>query len=394
MSLKDELDKIPPDMLDKLPILAPPPGVQSNFIDAPNVSGKILAVLTCLFVIMLGFSMIRIYVAIQIKRKMDPDDWMTAAAAVGVCLYYILACLLIRLKVGWHGWDISVAEVLDDRYSVRTSLATGPPNFVWPLPKTIFLLMYLRLFRLLTWLRWCAITGIVVIWIWYYVTGIILIAYTAPMHGQSWRDAVLSPRRQKAFDLTIPNGCFGLVADIFILALPLIAISHLHLTKRRKLAVAAMFSTGGICCIASSVTLYFQHVLKKFPTDSTYWLSFILLSYMTETCVGISTACMPSLARLCRHHNIDIGSIISRVSFPRKARTAPMAADSQRPPTFGSPAVRRPWSSIVDAEGNASHSMENIVQAPSEATLVKKPSYEPAHHGNVHMENFDYRGQL
>jgi hypothetical protein len=89
----DAVMKLPPEVLAKLPSIRPPPGVQPNFIDPPTVAPRILAACTVLLAVMLGFVGVRFYVVCKIARRMGADDWMTAAAVVGIVYYYILMCL-------------------------------------------------------------------------------------------------------------------------------------------------------------------------------------------------------------------------------------------------------------------------------------------------------------
>lgn len=43
---------------------------------------------------------------------------------------------------------------------------------------------------------------------------------------------------------SIVNGVFGLILDLYILAIPLCLLSHLRLPPKRKLGVMGVFLTG------------------------------------------------------------------------------------------------------------------------------------------------------
>jgi hypothetical protein len=60
----------------------------------------------------------------------------------------------------------------------------GPTPFIYPFPRAVFLLMYLKIFEPLVWLRRCAIFGLVVVFTYYWTTAIILLVWTAPTPGQ------------------------------------------------------------------------------------------------------------------------------------------------------------------------------------------------------------------
>ena len=74
-----ELFKLPPSVLDSLPALSPPPGVESNFVN-PEDRGYILkSVATVLFCFMVCFFANRVYTKLFIIRKLGWDDCKCAS---------------------------------------------------------------------------------------------------------------------------------------------------------------------------------------------------------------------------------------------------------------------------------------------------------------------------
>jgi hypothetical protein len=146
----DAVMKLPPDVLAKLPSIRPPPGVTPNFIDPPTVAPTILAICTVLLVVMLSFVAVRFYVVCRITRRMAADDWMAAAAVVGINYYYILMCLsklhawlvlslmcgylsnvtnnasVMSVGFGIRGWNVPLATFIGDKsVLVRTLPASS-----------------------------------------------------------------------------------------------------------------------------------------------------------------------------------------------------------------------------------------------------------------------------
>lgn len=104
--------------------------------------------------------------------------------------------------------------------------------------------MYLQIFRPLMWLRRCVYAGLAVVWAWYVAMFAAQIAITAPPPGKGWVESFGTPQYLRTFKLCVPTATFSLVSDVYILILPLIAISHLQLSMAKKIGVATMFSTG------------------------------------------------------------------------------------------------------------------------------------------------------
>jgi hypothetical protein len=104
--------------------------------------------------------------------------------------------------------------------------------------------MYLQLFRPLNWMRRCVYVGLALVWMWYMSTSIAQMVITSPPPGQGWVESFAGPRYLNTFKLCVPTASFSLASDVYILILPMIAISHLRLNMAKKFGVAAMFSTG------------------------------------------------------------------------------------------------------------------------------------------------------
>jgi hypothetical protein len=123
-------------------------------------------------------------------------------------------------------------------------VSNSPAYIIWPCIKTTFFLMYLQLFRPLTWLRRCAYVGLVVVWVFYVAMGAAQLAITVPPSGQGWVESFASPGYLRTYKLCVPTASFSLASDVYILALPMLAVSHLRLSMGKKIGVTAMFSTG------------------------------------------------------------------------------------------------------------------------------------------------------
>lgn len=123
-------------------------------------------------------------------------------------------------------------------------LSNGPAHIIWPWIKTTFFLMYLQIFRPLVWLRRCVYVGLALVWAWYLAMFVAQIAITAPPPGKGWVESFATPQYLRTFKLCVPTASFSLASDVYILILPLVAISHLQLSKAKKIGVATMFSTG------------------------------------------------------------------------------------------------------------------------------------------------------
>lgn len=122
--------------------------------------------------------------------------------------------------------------------------AEWPTAVVWPLAKLTFFLMYVQLFRPMKWLRYCSYAGAVVNVLWYSALLITELALTVPHPGQSFLEQLMSPRKEKSFEIAVPTASINLIFDVYIFILPIAGTSKLQLPLKRKLGVMAIFMTG------------------------------------------------------------------------------------------------------------------------------------------------------
>ena len=108
-----------------------------------------------------------------------------------------------------------------------------------------FFIAYLNLFRLLQWLRIAAYIGIMFTLLSHIAITVAILVLTTPTSGHSWLSAMTSDGHHRfVHSLIVPPCVIGLIIDLSILVLPLLAVSALQLSKRKKLAVYPMFLTG------------------------------------------------------------------------------------------------------------------------------------------------------
>ena len=66
---------LPPGIdLSKIPVMKPPPGMTSNFINPPSIGNTIIIVTVIFVTLMLGFVVVRIYTRGFLNRSFGLDD--------------------------------------------------------------------------------------------------------------------------------------------------------------------------------------------------------------------------------------------------------------------------------------------------------------------------------
>ena len=135
-------------------------------------------------------------------------------------------------------------------------IVTGP--LVWLLKLSIFSLIY-NIFPPLAYIRRLLMVGLVFSGLYYITAAIASGVSCAPRDGQDRLAYFIGLQRHACSDPTgtvqifsITTALIGVIVDIYLLLLPLRAISQLHLQFKKKLCVFLIFSTG-TGCVACSI---------------------------------------------------------------------------------------------------------------------------------------------
>ncbi len=118
------------------------------------------------------------------------------------------------------------------------------PPLVYLFLKDTFFIMYLHIFGPLRWLRICAYTGAATTTAFYISMTVAAFIFATPRRGETWPEHLITKEELRAVTLPVPTSSFGVVIDLVILLLPIIAVMQLQLPTRRKIGLICIFMTG------------------------------------------------------------------------------------------------------------------------------------------------------
>lgn len=120
------------------------------------------------------------------------------------------------------------------------------PTIIYLFLKDTFFIMYLNIFGPLRWLRICAYTSAAVTTVFYISVAVTMFVFATPRHGDTWSEHLFSKEELRSAHLPVPISSFGVVVDLVILLLPIIAVMQLQLPTRRKVGLICIFMTGSL----------------------------------------------------------------------------------------------------------------------------------------------------
>ncbi|MCJ1394806.1 hypothetical protein MMC18_007686 [Xylographa bjoerkii] len=294
------------------PALTPPPGVVPNFVNPENQNTPEFVVTSLLLAVMILFFINRIYVKSILMRKCSWDDLTCMLAVLGSVAYYVSCIWGAQYgKLGVHEWNVSIPEAANPNLLIPAYLITvlTPPTFLFL--KLTFFIMYLSIFGRWRWLRINAYIGAGFTIVFSGALTIMQFVCATPSAGETWLSHQVSQNEQYALAVSVPQSAVGLAIDIYILVLPIVAVSKLQLTTRRKIGIMAIFMTGFLACLSSMLSIYYRNILTHSP-DVTWVLMPVNTVTLTEMFVGVICACMPSAAHSFRHHFPSFDVFVSR----------------------------------------------------------------------------------
>ena len=112
--------------------------------------------------------------------------------------------------------------------------------------KIPFFLLNLQLFKPIKALRFCIYAGMIFSVGFYASVTVAQFYFETPRRGETFVSHNLGPLAKKSLNLSIPLSAVGVVIDFYILILPIVAVSRLHLAKKRKIGLCFVFGTGSM----------------------------------------------------------------------------------------------------------------------------------------------------
>lgn len=94
------------------------------------------------------------------------------------------------------------------------------------------------------WLRICIYVGATLFTIFYWSFALAAFIVSSPRSGETWGEAGISPRTNNLIKTTVVPAVGGMIVDIWLFVLPLVAIYKLQLHSTRRIGLTIMFGTG------------------------------------------------------------------------------------------------------------------------------------------------------
>ncbi|KAL3464473.1 hypothetical protein BJX64DRAFT_298296 [Aspergillus heterothallicus] len=277
----------------ELVIGSPPEGLDLTANRLTQNNGTVAAVMAIATV----FVCLRFWARIVNKNTLAYDDWsllvsLMFAYGTGIC------CILGgEYGIGKHIWVVESDDVIMSMRIIFAYVILYATTV--PMVKLSVLFLYRRIFRLTWTLYFCAFLSV-----GYMVAvtaGISLACVPTSYFWTQWVDPLNGGHcRINLYMFYLWNGVANLFTDVIILCLPMPIVWKLQMRRSQKWAISGIFLLGGFVCVATIVRIYTITKMKS-SVDITWVIGDAMIWSNVEPCIGIVSACLPTLRPLLRH---------------------------------------------------------------------------------------------
>lgn len=281
--------------LCQVPAAMPPPGVVPNFVNPASLATAIIAV----SVVMLTIS--TIFLAARVVTNFPKYNKADYFAFVGFVLNAAYTGVLLSVtEYSRHQWNVPACWYTASYMKILfvQGLLLGPVIFFL---KTAIWLLYLQIFSAHRTIRIIVYVGIVVTALTYWVSVPLEFAYGCPRPGSTWTDLLTNGMPGHIIYYPPVQGSLAVIIDIWIFVLPLPILWKLNMSRRRRIALCAVFFTALLGVISSVVALRAR--VKLFGSSDLTWLeSQLFICIIVENNIALIVCCVPAFKNACKKY--------------------------------------------------------------------------------------------
>ncbi|KAF1996574.1 hypothetical protein P154DRAFT_498471 [Amniculicola lignicola CBS 123094] len=295
--MSHDLSKLDPSKIDptKYPAAVPPPGVVPNLVNPVSRAHATIIFNAVFTAFMLVFVVMRMYTKAFVVKQFGWDDFCCAMGTMLAVAYVGFIIFVFDQGLGAHQWDTPIAVFLNNNTFRILQTIYDIHGVTVTFAKLSILLLYFRLFKVYRTLRVMIHIGI---WSTILLHGIATITAMALCTKPTALEYVKCAGTTTTVALVTSAG--NAASDVYILAIPIMAVWRLHMDIKRKIGVMAVFSAGLLACGAGIAGLVVRVLQQKHLDDITWWLSPLMICTVLELHIGLIVSCLPILPRLVK----------------------------------------------------------------------------------------------
>ncbi|KAI1426442.1 hypothetical protein F5Y12DRAFT_794340 [Xylaria sp. FL1777] len=319
-------DLTPPkfDPILNQPGLAPPSQVLPEFENPPNRNGLAISVVALCASVGTILVSIRLYSRVFGASRLKLEDYFCLAAFLAyIACIYAISVMIHDVGFFVHQWNLHIRDVVVFTYNIYTFLTAYAVMMFFA--KTAILLQWIRIFvadrqRNVFFYASCFLIGFNTS---VYAAGVIATGLACIPREKLWHPWITG-RCIDGDVLFIFTAFVNLAIDLGIFLLPQNVIWKLQMSKKQKIGISILFSTGIIACASAAGRAYYSSTLN-FNGDVTYESSPAFLFGFAEMTTVLMVFCIPSVPKAFQENRFITNVLASIRSWTRLSSSVPDA---------------------------------------------------------------------
>ncbi|KAI0201352.1 hypothetical protein F4808DRAFT_469663, partial [Astrocystis sublimbata] len=256
------------------------------------------------------------------------DDYTILASVVFALSNYVMGLWGVSLGYGKHVENLSTYQIHEAMKYFLVGQVTYKISL--SLTKISILLLYLRIFGTVRWLKWSCYVFILTLVVYCTIATSIMIFQCNPISVEFEVDRK-GGRCINMGPLWYTNAIVSTVSDLVILVLPMPIICRLEMRIAKKLSLVLLFGLGTAVMFASALRITSLDDPTRSP-DPLYDVTTTMWSII-EMSLAIVCACLPQIFRLLvklfPKLEAAVSSIKSRINVPKADGNQPRVSEDQ-----------------------------------------------------------------
>ncbi|KAI0485121.1 hypothetical protein GGR56DRAFT_616929 [Xylariaceae sp. FL0804] len=284
----------------KTPVINPPPGTESKFIDPPN---QLVAIyVTSALVLALpaiGISA-RLFVRLVVIPGHRIEDYLSYFAFASFVPYVAVILHLSGMGLTRHLYDISLAQIPNILYWTNIVYSIYSVPTAAAKLSVLFQLKSIFTTGARNAVYWVIVVSIVTN-LAFYISLFFSYVFQCSPRDRIWLGEAVAGTCVDAVKVNLSSGILNIISDVEALLIPAWAIWHLSMPVKRKVAAMSVF---GVSLIAIAVGIGGIAIRVRVITDidQTWWLTKLALIATSEISIVIFVGCMPFFSRIYRRY--------------------------------------------------------------------------------------------
>ncbi|KAI1081870.1 hypothetical protein F5B20DRAFT_36297 [Whalleya microplaca] len=247
-----------------------------------------LIVLTALFVA------IRLWHSWDKKKGLLVEDYLSVVALALLVISFALYIVAIGYAPVLPS-DVSPATVFWLRLQITQTIST---TFLLFFAKSPLLSLYIRLFKIVRWVRPISYTTISVTGAQLIVSTYLICARCVP-DGKVINEHLITDCSRSQCFITFWNGIIAIITNIVLFILPFPIIMNLQLSRRKKTGLAVVFLTGIVGIVSIAVSMIWRVAFFRTGLIPKYIL---MVTTVIECSIAIIISCVPVIPSFWTDH--------------------------------------------------------------------------------------------